>query len=88
VCVSVVCGSVLLSRYKTFNVRVNDAYVTRGNTAVVRCSVNPYYVRDYVTVKSWTQGSDTLTTGSHANDIRCRPTCLRTAVKTVLLALL
>jgi len=60
------CVSVLLSRYKTFNVRVNDVYVTRGNTAVVRCSVNPYYVRDYVTVKSWSQGSDTLTTGLYA----------------------
>jgi len=56
--------SVLLSRYETFNVRVNDVYVTRGNTAVVRCFVDPYYVRDYVTVKSWTQGSDSLTTGS------------------------
>lgn len=53
----------LLSRYQTFNVRVNDVYVTRGNTAVVRCFVDPYYVRDYVTVKSWTQGSDVLTTG-------------------------
>jgi len=56
--------TVLLSRYKTFNVRVNDVYVTRGNTAVVRCFVNPYYVRDYVTVKSWIQGSDVLTTGA------------------------
>lgn len=58
------CYLVLLSRYKTFNVRVNDVYVTRGNTAVVRCFVDPYYVRDYVIVKSWTQGEDTLTTGS------------------------
>ena len=65
VCEFVYKCEVLLSRYKTFNVRVNDVYVTRGNTAVVKCFVDPYYVRDYVAVKSWTQGRDILTTGSY-----------------------
>lgn len=55
--------SVLSSRYQTFTVRVNDVYVTLGNTAVVQCSIDPYYVRDYVAVTSWTQNGVAIRSG-------------------------
>ncbi|KAG8228365.1 hypothetical protein J437_LFUL006816 [Ladona fulva] len=43
--------SLVLQHYE---VRVLGAFVTRGNTAVLRCQV-PSVVREYLTVTSWLQ---------------------------------
>ena len=56
--------SVLISAYERFNLRVNDVFVSKNNTAVLRCEVNPYYVRDYVKVESWTKNGRPIITGS------------------------
>ena len=56
-------SSVLVSRYQSYNVQVNDAYVTINNTAILQCSVNPYYLQTYVVVTSWVQNGRTIATG-------------------------
>ncbi|XP_076350073.1 cell adhesion molecule Dscam1-like isoform X2 [Tachypleus tridentatus] len=40
--------------YQQFKVQVYDGYATRGNTGILRCHI-PNYVRDYVTVTSWSR---------------------------------
>ncbi|CAH0767134.1 unnamed protein product [Bemisia tabaci] len=41
---------------QNYDVQVHDAYVTVGNTAVLRCVV-PTFVKDFLTVTSWVQDS-------------------------------
>ena len=55
--------AVLTDRYSAYKVNVMDVYVTTSNTALLQCTIEPYYVRDYVTVTSWTQGGKTIITG-------------------------
>ncbi|XP_074653669.1 cell adhesion molecule Dscam1-like [Tubulanus polymorphus] len=54
---------VLIRQYIAYKLRVNDVYITRGNTAVFKCIINPYFVREYISVTAWTQGSSRITPG-------------------------
>ncbi|XP_013413706.1 Down syndrome cell adhesion molecule homolog, partial [Lingula anatina] len=45
--------AVLIEQYKSYNVRVNDVWAMRGTTAVFRCEINPYIVKDYVNITGW-----------------------------------
>ena len=69
--INICCISVLLTQYRAYSVRVNDVYVTRGNTAVFKCSIDPYFVREYITVTSWTQGATPITTGTYIISFTC-----------------
>ncbi|XP_070549958.1 cell adhesion molecule Dscam1-like [Ptychodera flava] len=52
-------NAVLLQPYV---VQVYDEYVMRSNTAVFKCRI-PSFVKDYVTVTSWTRGATTIVPG-------------------------
>ncbi|XP_064651143.1 cell adhesion molecule DSCAM-like isoform X4 [Lineus longissimus] len=54
---------VLIRQYIAYSVRVNDVYITMGNTAVFKCNIDPYFVRDYITVTAWTRGAARVETG-------------------------
>jgi Down syndrome cell adhesion protein len=55
--------SVLIRQYIAYSVRVNDEYITMGNTAVFKCNIDPYFVRDYITVTAWTRGAARVEAG-------------------------
>ncbi|ESO90667.1 hypothetical protein LOTGIDRAFT_163887 [Lottia gigantea] len=53
----------LVDQYKNYNVQLNDKWVMEGATAVLKCVVNPYYVKDYVQVIGWTQRNHPIVAG-------------------------
>lgn len=55
--------SVLVEQYTNYEVTLNDKWVMRGSTAVLRCTINPNYVTDYVKVIAWTRGDRELYSG-------------------------
>ncbi|XP_055866242.1 cell adhesion molecule DSCAM-like isoform X4 [Biomphalaria glabrata] len=48
--------AVLVEQYTNYDVSLNDMWVMRGSTAVLRCVINPPYVTEYVKVIGWTRG--------------------------------
>ncbi|CAH1795907.1 unnamed protein product [Owenia fusiformis] len=72
--------AVTVDQHKAYSVRVNDVWVTIGDTAVFKCSINPYFVRPYVTVTTWSQGDKPISAGGrfsilqsgqlHVRDVR------------------
>lgn len=55
--------AVLIGRYQTYNVQVNDVYVTVNNTAILQCSVNLYYIQSHVVVTSWLLSGKVINAG-------------------------
>lgn len=54
---------VLVEQYTNYDVSLNDMWVMRGSTAVLRCVINPPYVTEYVKVIGWTRGDMELRSG-------------------------
>ncbi|XP_067138876.1 cell adhesion molecule Dscam1-like [Centruroides vittatus] len=50
--------------FQTYEARVYDEFVIYGNTAVIRCQV-PSYVRDYLTVITWSRDDGFVITPQH-----------------------
>ena len=55
----------VVAKFKRYSATVNDVFITPGNTAVFKCTVNPYYVREYVTVTQWKTNQRVITSGRH-----------------------
>lgn len=45
---------------QTYEARVNDEFVLRGNTAILKCIV-PSFVADFVNVVAWLMDNETVT---------------------------
>ena len=53
-------SSVLVEQYTQYDVALNNKWVMRGGTAVLRCVINPPYVTDYVKVIGWKRAGHDL----------------------------
>lgn len=51
---------------QAYEARVNDEFVLRGNTAIMKCIV-PSFVGDFVNVVAWIMDNDTVTPEEHSN---------------------
>ncbi|CAF4862530.1 unnamed protein product [Pieris macdunnoughi] len=51
-----------------YEARVNDEFVLRGNTAILKCIV-PSFVADFVHVVSWSMDNETVTADENLDDI-------------------
>lgn len=58
--------SVLVEDYVTYNLQLSDVWSVRGSTAVFKCIINPYFVKDYIHVVGWSKGTKAIQTGAHA----------------------
>ena len=66
IAIHTVCGcivSVLVDQYRNYDVQLNDKWVIRGNTAVMRCLIFPTYVKAHVQVTGWTQSTKKIYPG-------------------------
>ncbi|PVD26143.1 hypothetical protein C0Q70_13812 [Pomacea canaliculata] len=54
---NVTVRAVLVDQYRNYDVQLNDKWVIRGNTAVMRCLIFPTYVTAHVEVTGWTQST-------------------------------
>ena len=63
VAISILSISVLTEQYNTYNVQLTDVWAMRGSTAVFNCVINPYFVKDYITVVGWTHGTTSVRSG-------------------------
>ncbi|OWF38939.1 Down syndrome cell adhesion molecule [Mizuhopecten yessoensis] len=52
--------AVLVDEYTTYHLTSNEVWAMRGSTAVFRCSINPYFVKDYVKIVGWVQGTNPI----------------------------
>ncbi|KAK3107290.1 hypothetical protein FSP39_011199 [Pinctada imbricata] len=59
--------AVLVDDYKTSNLQLSDEWVMRGGTAVFKCIINPHYVKQYLKVVSWTQGTKPIYAGERVS---------------------
>lgn len=50
-----------------YEVRVNDEFVLRGNTAILKCIV-PSFVTDFISVVAWIIDDDTISAEEHEKD--------------------
>lgn len=55
--------AVLVDQYRNYDVQLNDKWVIRGNTAVMRCLIFPTYVTAHVEVTGWTQSTKKIYPG-------------------------
>ncbi|CAE1158841.1 DSCAM [Acanthosepion pharaonis] len=53
--------AVVVDKDNTYNVQLNNVWVMRGGTAVLKCLINPHFVNEYIKVTEWTQGSVSIT---------------------------
>ena len=53
----------LVDQYRNYDVQLNDKWVIRGNTAVMRCLIFPTYVKAHVQVTGWTQSTKKIYPG-------------------------
>lgn len=51
---------------QAYEVRVNDEFVLRGNTAILKCIV-PSFVADFVNVAAWLMDNETIIPDENAN---------------------
>lgn len=51
---------------QVYEARVNDEFILRGNTAVLKCIV-PSFVADFVHVVAWTMDNETVSAEEHSN---------------------
>lgn len=51
---------------QAYELRVNDEFVLRGNTAIMKCLV-PSFVADFVHVVAWIADNETITAEESAN---------------------
>lgn len=49
---------------QVYEARVNDEFVLRGNTAILKCIV-PSFVADFVHVQAWIMDNDTVNADEH-----------------------
>ena len=56
--------SVLVEDYVTYNLQLSDVWSVRGSTAVFKCSINPYFVKDYIHVVGWSKGTKSILAGA------------------------
>ena len=59
--------SVLIDQYKTYNLQLTDVWVMRGSTATFRCIINPPYVKQYIKIVGWTQGTKEIVAGERVS---------------------
>lgn len=55
--------SVLIDDYKSYNLQLNDVWAMKGGTAIFKCNINPFFVNDYISIVSWTQGTKSISAG-------------------------
>lgn len=51
---------------QSYEARVNDEFILRGNTAIIKCIV-PSFVADFVHVVAWIVDNTTLDTEQYSN---------------------
>lgn len=52
---------------QAYEARVNDEFVLRGNTAILKCIV-PSFVADFINVMAWIMDNDTVSAEGHSNN--------------------
>lgn len=52
---------------QVYEARVNDEFVLRGNTAILKC-IGPSFVADFIHVVAWIMDNDTITAESQTID--------------------
>lgn len=57
--------SVRVEDYVTYDLQLSDVWSVRGSTAVFKCIMNPYYVKDYIHVVGWSKGTKPIQAGAH-----------------------
>lgn len=72
--------AVRVEDYVTYDLQLSDVWSVRGSTAVFKCIMNPYYVKDYIHVVGWSKGTKPIQAGDrisvlsdgelHIRDIR------------------
>ncbi|GFO29921.1 Down syndrome cell adhesion molecule [Plakobranchus ocellatus] len=63
-------GGVLVEQYMQYDVALNNKWVMRGGTAVLRCVINPPYVTDYVKVIGWKRSDRELRSNGRVSILR------------------
>ncbi|OPL20938.1 hypothetical protein AM593_07185, partial [Mytilus galloprovincialis] len=58
---------VLIDDYKTYNLQLTDVWAMKGSTATFRCVINPSYVKEYIKVVGWTQGTKPIVPGERVS---------------------
>lgn len=58
--------SIVTAVLQTYEARVNDEFVLRGNTAILKCIV-PSFVADFVHVVAWIMDNDTVSAEEQLN---------------------
>lgn len=51
---------------QAYEARVNDEFVLRGNTAILKCIV-PSFVADFINVMAWIMDNDTVSAEGYSN---------------------
>lgn len=51
---------------QAYEARVNDEFILRGNTAILKCIV-PSFVADFVHVVAWIMDNETVSAEEHSN---------------------
>lgn len=59
--------SVLIDDYKTYNLQLTDVWAMKGSTATFTCVINPSYVKEYIKVVGWTQGTKPIVPGDRVS---------------------
>ncbi|RUS90023.1 hypothetical protein EGW08_002210, partial [Elysia chlorotica] len=62
--------SVLVEQYTQYHVTLNDDWVMRGGTTVLRCVIDPTYVTDYVKVIGWKKAGHELQSSGRVSILR------------------
>ncbi|XP_062570430.1 cell adhesion molecule DSCAM-like isoform X2 [Saccostrea cucullata] len=59
--------AVLVEDYLTYNLQLSDVWSVRGSTAVFKCNINPFFVKDYIHVVGWSKGTKSIQAGDRVS---------------------